>query len=54
MPPRLRLSSYTRETYAGETHSSGASRYMSDPGVVSVSPVSSGVFRPDRTIGQPP
>jgi hypothetical protein len=27
---------------------------MSDPGVVSSSPVSSHVFRPDRIIGQPP
>ena len=28
--------------------------YISEPGVVSSSPVSSQVFRPDRTIGQPP
>jgi hypothetical protein len=28
--------------------------YCSDPGVVSSSPVSSKVFRPERTIGQPP
>jgi hypothetical protein len=28
--------------------------YIKDPGVVSSSPVSSSVFRPDRTIGQPP
>jgi hypothetical protein len=28
--------------------------YMSDPGVVSVSPVSSQVFRPERIIGHPP
>lgn len=28
--------------------------YMSDPGVVSSSPVSSHVFRPERIIGQPP
>jgi hypothetical protein len=29
-------------------------RYISDPGVVRVSPVSSQVFRPERIIGQPP
>jgi hypothetical protein len=28
--------------------------YISEPGVVSVSPVSSSVFRPERIIGQPP
>jgi len=28
--------------------------YMSEPGVVSCSPVSSNVFRPERIIGQPP
>ena len=28
--------------------------YMSDPGVVSNSPVSSQVFKPERIIGQPP
>ena len=28
--------------------------YISEPGVVSNSPVSSSVFRPDRIIGQPP
>ena len=28
--------------------------YMSEPGVVSSSPVSSQVFRPERIIGQPP
>jgi len=31
-----------------------AQPYMSDPGVVSTSPVSSRVFRPERIIGQPP
>ena len=31
-----------------------ASAYMSEPGVVSRSPVSSSVFRPERIIGQPP
>ena len=31
-----------------------ASAYMSEPGVVSLSPVSSSVFRPERIIGQPP
>ena len=28
--------------------------YINDPGVVSTSPVSSHVFRPDRIIGHPP
>ncbi|GGS51759.1 hypothetical protein GCM10010171_53520 [Actinokineospora fastidiosa] len=28
--------------------------YINDPGVVSVSPVSSHVFNPDRIIGHPP
>ncbi|VXC47482.1 hypothetical protein ARTHRO9AX_80029 [Arthrobacter sp. 9AX] len=28
--------------------------YINDPGVVSFSPVSSQVFRPERIIGQPP
>jgi hypothetical protein len=28
--------------------------YISDPGVVSFSPVSSQVFRPERIMGQPP
>jgi len=28
--------------------------YISEPGVVSVCPVSSSVFRPERIIGQPP
>ncbi len=28
--------------------------YINDPGVVSSSPVSSQVFRPERIIGQPP
>src|SRR5665647_466302 len=28
--------------------------YISDPGVVRISPVSSQVFRPERIIGQPP
>ena len=32
----------------------GAFIYCSDPGVVRVSPVSSSVLRPERTIGQPP
>jgi hypothetical protein len=31
-----------------------ARAYMSDPGVVSVSPVSISVFSPERIIGQPP
>ena len=31
-----------------------AQPYISDPGVVSSSPVSSQVFRPERIIGQPP
>ena len=31
-----------------------AAPYISDPGVVSSSPVSSQVFRPERIIGQPP
>ena len=31
-----------------------ASPYMSEPGVVRISPVSSQVFSPERIIGQPP
>jgi hypothetical protein len=39
---------------ASQAADMGAWAYMSDPGVVSVSPVSTSVFSPERIIGQPP
>ena len=39
---------------AGAQRLAAAPEYLSDPGVVSDSPVSSSVFRPERIIGQPP
>jgi len=39
---------------ASHAADAGPCAYSSDPGVVSVSPVSRSVFSPDRTIGQPP
>lgn len=39
---------------SGVAYEANPSAYISDPGVVSLSPVSSTVFSPERIIGQPP
>jgi AraC-like DNA-binding protein len=51
---RLALVSFWSATVTASRYEGPGFAYISDPGVVSSSPVSSQVFRPERIIGQPP